>query len=95
VVVASEGYPGTVLKGRVIEGLDAAAKLPFVKVFHAGTTMSDGKVVTSGGRVLGVTAWGPDLATARARAYDACSRIRFEGMQLRSDIGAKGLASGL
>ncbi len=95
VVIASEGYPGTVVKGRVIEGLDAAAALPFVKVFHAGTAKADGKVVANGGRVLGVTAWGPDLITARARAYEACSRIRFEGMQLRLDIGAKGLTSGL
>jgi phosphoribosylamine--glycine ligase len=91
VVLASEGYPGTGVKGRVIEGLDAAASLPSVKVFHAGTSQVDGKIVASGGRVLGVTAWGDDLRTARERAYAACERIRFQGMQMRSDIGAKGL----
>ena len=94
VVLASEGYPGTVVKGRVIEGLEAAAALPSVKVFHAGTSSVDGKVVATGGRVLGVTAWGPDLATARNRAYEACGKIRFQGMQMRTDIGAKGLAVG-
>jgi len=94
VVLASEGYPGTVVKGREIEGLDAAASLPSVKVFHAGTSQVDGRIVASGGRVLGVTAWGDDLRTARERAYAACGQIRFQGMQMRSDIGAKGLLPG-
>jgi phosphoribosylamine---glycine ligase len=94
VVIASEGYPGTVVKGRVIEGLETVARLPSVKVFHAGTALLDGRTVTSGGRVLGVTAWGPDLQTARDRAYAACAEIRFEGMQLRQDIGAKALSLG-
>lgn len=94
VVIASEGYPGTVVKGRVIEGLESAARMASVKVFHAGTALLDGRTVSSGGRVLGVTAWGADLQTARDRAYAACAEIRFEGMQLRRDIGAKALSPG-
>jgi phosphoribosylamine--glycine ligase len=94
VVIASGGYPGTVVKGRVIEGLETAARLNSVKVFHAGTALKDGRTVSSGGRVLGVTAWGPDLQTARDRAYAACAEIRLEGMQLRQDIGAKALSLG-
>jgi phosphoribosylamine--glycine ligase len=91
VVIASGGYPGNYEKGKVIKGLDDAAKLPDVKVFHAGTTLKDGQVVTSGGRVLGVTALGKDLKTAQAAAYAAVEKICFEGMQFRGDIAAKGL----
>lgn len=92
VVAASGGYPGPITKDKVIEGLDAAAALPDVKVFHAGTAMKNGKIVTSGGRVLGITAWAPTLAEARDRAYAALGKIHFEGMHYRTDIGAKALA---
>jgi phosphoribosylamine--glycine ligase len=91
VVVASGGYPGDIVKGKVIEGIAAADALPDTKVFHAGTALKDGATVTSGGRVLGVTSWAPTLAEARTKAYAACEKIRFEGMHYRRDIGAKGL----
>lgn len=91
VVMASEGYPGSYLKGRVIAGLEEVAALPKVKVFHAGTKTVNGEVVTSGGRVLGVTAWADDLSRAREAAYAAVKRIRFEGAQFRNDIAAKAL----
>jgi phosphoribosylamine--glycine ligase len=91
VVIASGGYPGSYAKGRPIVGLDSAAPLPDVKVFHAGTALSGGTVVTNGGRVLGVTALGSDVRAARDRAYDAVARICFEGMQFRRDIAAKAL----
>jgi phosphoribosylamine--glycine ligase len=91
VVIASGGYPGNYEKGKVIRGLDDAAKLPGVKVFHAGTASKDGQVVTNGGRVLGVTALGKDLKAAQAAAYAAVEPICFEGMQFRRDIGAKAL----
>jgi phosphoribosylamine--glycine ligase len=91
VVMASGGYPGSYLKGKVISGLPEAATLPNTKVFHAGTALAGPDTVTNGGRVLGVTGWGKDLATARQVAYEAVTRIRFEGAQFRRDIGAKGL----
>ncbi|MSU32603.1 MAG: phosphoribosylamine--glycine ligase [Pedosphaera sp.] len=92
VVMANQGYPGAIIGKPPIEGLESARALKSVKVFHAGTVPdSQGKTLASGGRVLGVTAWDTDLKSARIRAYDACSRIRFEGMQYRSDIGSKGL----
>lgn len=92
VVMANQGYPGAVIGRPPIEGLESAGALESVKVFHAGTVSdSQGKTLASGGRVLGVTAWDTDLRSARIRAYDACSRIRFEGLQYRSDIGSKGL----
>ncbi len=91
VVMASGGYPGDIVKGKVIEGIAAADALPDTKVFHAGTALKDGATVTSGGRVLGVTSWAPTLAEARNKAYAACEKIRFEGMHYRRDIGAKGL----
>lgn len=91
VVLASGGYPGKYARGAAIHGLDEADGLPDVKVFHAGTAIAGGKVVTSGGRVLGVTAWADDLQGARDRAYAAVERIRFEGMQYRRDIAARGL----
>lgn len=92
VVMASAGYPGSSPKGLPIHGLDAAAALPGVKVFHAGTALKEGRVVTNGGRVLGVTATGSDVAEARQRAYAAVAAIRFEGAQWRTDIGSKALA---
>ena len=91
VVVASGGYPGNYAKGKVIHGLAEAGALPNVKVFHAGTALKDGHIVTNGGRVLGVTAWGKDLPAARTAAYAAVDRITFEGAQHRRDIAAKAL----
>jgi phosphoribosylamine--glycine ligase len=91
VVMASGGYPGPYEKGKVIEGLDDAAKMQDVMVFHAGTAISGGKLVTAGGRVLGVTALGETLAHARERAYAAVAKIRFDGAQYRRDIGHRAL----
>lgn len=93
VVMASGGYPGNYAKGLPITGLEAAAAMPDTKVFHAGTARKDGRVVTQGGRVLGVTAWGADLSTARDRAYAAVDRIHFDGAHVRRDIAAKGIAA--
>ena len=87
-VLASEGYPESPQKGRVINGLEDASKVANSHVFHAGTTLNDsGEVITSGGRVLGVTALGDTLEEARDTAYEAASKIHFDGMQLRTDIG--------
>jgi phosphoribosylamine--glycine ligase len=88
VVAASGGYPGDVQTGRPIDGLSAAAAMRDVTVFHAGTARREGRVVTSGGRVLAVTALGSNLERARNRAYEAVERISFEGMQFRRDIAA-------
>ena len=92
VVMASEGYPGPVQKGRVIRGLDAAAKVPDVEVFHAATRAIDGSVQSDGGRVLAVTAFGPSLARAKLQAYSAVKEIRWLGAWCRKDISDKGLA---
>lgn len=92
VVMASAGYPGEYQKGKVIEGLDQVAALEDVSVFHAGTSVEDGKVLTNGGRVLAVTALGQDIKAARQRAYQAVGLIRFEGAHYRKDIGLKALA---
>jgi phosphoribosylamine--glycine ligase len=89
VVMASEGYPGTYAKGHAIRGLEEAAKLPDVKVFHAGTKMADGQTVTSGGRVLGVTALGDTIAKAKLQAYTAVKCIRWNGAWCRKDISDK------
>jgi phosphoribosylamine--glycine ligase len=91
VVLASKGYPGTPEAGQVITGIDAAESLGGVKVFFAGTVFQDHQLLTHGGRVLGVTATAEDLPSAIERAYAAVDKIRFEGMQYRRDIGAKGL----
>jgi phosphoribosylamine--glycine ligase len=91
IVLASEGYPGSVPSGRVIHGLDEAEQLGDVTVFHAGTALENSAVITAGGRVLTVVATAPDYAAAIARAYEAAGRISFEGMQFRRDIGAKAL----
>jgi phosphoribosylamine--glycine ligase len=91
VVMASKGYPGGYEKGKVIRGLEEAAKIPGAKVFHAGTAREPDGIVTSGGRVLGVTALGRTLAEARERAYAAVSKIQFDGAQFRRDIGSKAL----
>ena len=89
VVCASGGYPGEHGTGVVIEGLDEAAAVPGVEVFHAGTARRNGRVVTAGGRVLAVSALGGTLAEARERAYEVAGAIRFEGMHFRKDIAAR------
>jgi phosphoribosylamine--glycine ligase len=91
VVVASGGYPGTFDAGKKIMGLDGAATVEGVKVFHAGTTRRDGNFYTAGGRVLGVTARAADLEPALERAYEAVCKVGFEGMHYRKDIGARAL----
>ncbi|MFX3636352.1 MAG: phosphoribosylamine--glycine ligase [Candidatus Pristimantibacillus sp.] len=90
VIVASEGYPAAYPKGRIIEGLEAA-EAQGALVFHAGTAEQDGRIVTNGGRVLGVVGRGRDIAEARARAYEAVGVIHFDGMHSRTDIAAKAL----
>jgi phosphoribosylamine--glycine ligase len=89
VVMASGGYPGNYAKSKPILGLDETAKLPNVKVFHAGTALKDGQIVTNGGRVLGVTALGQDLRAAQTAAYAAVAKIHFDGAQFRRDIAAR------
>lgn len=92
VVLASEGYPGSYEKGKVILGLEEAQDLDGVIVFHAGTALNpDGELVTAGGRVLNVVALGDTFEEARNRAYEACELIKFEGVQYRSDIGRRAL----
>lgn len=91
VVMASGGYPDKYEKGKEISGLEAVRALPDVQVFHAGTALKDGKIVTSGGRVLGVTGLGADIRAAQQQAYAACKLIAFEGARYRKDIGAKAL----
>ena len=91
VVMAAAGYPGDVRKGDVISGLDEAAKVPDLVVFHAGTALKDGACVTSGGRVLGVTARGTTVKEAIDRAYEGVSRISWPGVHYRKDIGQKAL----
>jgi phosphoribosylamine--glycine ligase len=86
VVLASGGYPGKYETGKTISGLDDAAKLEDVQIFHAGTKRANGDVKTAGGRVLAVTALGSTLEAARARAYEAVSRIHFENCHYRRDI---------
>ncbi len=93
VVMAAGGYPGAHDTGKPISGLAAAARLKDVVVFHAGTALKAGKVVTNGGRVLGVTALGADIAAAIARAYQAVEKIRWDGVQYRTDIGRKALTA--
>ncbi len=87
VVMSSEGYPGKHQTGKVIEGLAAAANLPDVHVFHSGTKRVEDLVLSDGGRVLGVTALGEDVADAKRRAYEAVSMISFENAYYRRDIG--------
>ncbi|MBQ3390578.1 MAG: phosphoribosylamine--glycine ligase [Firmicutes bacterium] len=87
IVLASEGYPGSYLKGRVITGLDAADGADDLVIFHAGTKFDGNDIVTSGGRVLGASALGKDHDDARARAYELAKKIHFEGAHYRKDIG--------
>jgi len=91
VVMASGGYPGKYEKGKVIEGLEDAAAMEDVVVFHAGTEIKGDKVVTSGGRVLGVTALGNDIRSAVNRAYEAVGKIHFENAHYRTDIARTAL----
>ena len=92
VVLASEGYPGSYEKGKVILGVKDAESMNKVIVFHAGTALnSDGELITNGGRVLNVVGLGSTFEKARARAYEACEAINFEGKQLRGDIGKRAL----
>ncbi|MBL7215622.1 MAG: phosphoribosylamine--glycine ligase [Phycisphaerae bacterium] len=91
VVISSGGYPGSYEKGKVIGGLEEAGKLKDVVVFQAGTAKQDGKIVTSGGRVLGVTALGETIAEAKMRAYEAVDMISFDGAYCRRDIADKAL----
>lgn len=91
VVMASGGYPGKYETGKPIIGLDDAAKLPDVKVFHAGTKRDVDRIASDGGRVLAVTALGDDLAAAKARAYEAVKLITFAGAYYRTDIADKAL----
>lgn len=93
VVLASAGYPGPYEKGKPISGIDRASAAPGIELFHAGTRLDDsGALVTSGGRVMGVTGWGRSLRHAQRRAYDGCRMVDFEGKYMRSDIGDKGIA---
>jgi len=87
--MAAGGYPGAYRKGDPIDGLPAAMAMPDVAVFHAGTAAKNGQVVTAGGRVLGVTALGEDVADAVARAYRAVGAISFPGAHYRRDIAAR------
>jgi phosphoribosylamine--glycine ligase len=91
VVMASQGYPGAYQKGLPIRGLAQAAEVPDVKVFHAGTTVRDGAIVTTGGRVLGVTAIAETTALAKLQAYRAVKCIRWEGAWCRKDIADKAI----
>ena len=91
VVMASDGYPGKYQSGKVIEGLDRVAAMKDVYVFHAGTRQVENVVVTSGGRVLGVTALGEDIADAKGRAYEAVEAIHFENAYYRRDISDKAI----
>jgi phosphoribosylamine--glycine ligase len=91
VVMASEGYPGAYTVGHPIRGLEEAARLEDVKVFHAGTATSDGQIVTNGGRVLGVTALGATISAAKLQAYTAVKCIRWPGAWCRKDISDKAL----
>ncbi|MDA8106088.1 MAG: phosphoribosylamine--glycine ligase [Nitrospiraceae bacterium] len=91
VVLSSEGYPGKYRKGDAITGIDAANRLEGVHVFHAGTAFKDNDTVTSGGRVLGVTATGNTIAAAKKRAYEAVEKIHFRGMHYRKDIAGRAL----
>ncbi|MEW6621436.1 MAG: phosphoribosylamine--glycine ligase [bacterium] len=89
VVLASAGYPGAYKKGLEISGLDEVEK--DIMIFHAGTIQKDNKILTSGGRVLGITAYGNDIKQAKEKAYLACDKINFDGIYYRKDIGYRAL----
>jgi phosphoribosylamine--glycine ligase len=92
VVMAAKGYPGTYRRGTVIEGLDAAAQVEGVEIFHAGTKMENGKVVANGGRVLNVCARGKTVREAQARAYSAVDKINWPDGFCRRDIAWRAIA---
>ena len=93
-MLAAEGYPGVIRKGRKIHGIDEANALEGVQVLHAGTSRdAEGDVVSSGGRVLGVVGIGEGLAQAVDNAYKGVAKVSFEGMQHRTDIASRGLAA--
>jgi len=94
VIAASGGYPGEYKKGLPITGIEAADAMPDVRVFHCGTKLKDGQVVTDGGRVLAMTALGKTIADAQKRAYEAMGQIHFEGMHFRKDIGYQAIRMG-
>ena len=91
VVVASGGYPGKYQKGKVISGLERLEKMKDIIVFHAGTKFQDDKIITSGGRVLGITAWDETISKAKERAYKGVKEIYFEDMYYRKDIASKAI----
>ena len=91
VVIASRGYPDSSSAGEVITGIEGAEAIPSIAVYHAGTAMKDGNLVTAGGRVLTVVARGDDFQQAIERAYAGVDKIQFEGMQFRRDVGRKAL----
>jgi phosphoribosylamine--glycine ligase len=91
VVLCAAGYPGPHEKGKVISGINDAARMPGVEIFHAGTAREGDRLVTSGGRVLVATGMAPSIVDAAAAAYAAADRIEFEGKHVRRDIGAHGL----
>jgi phosphoribosylamine--glycine ligase len=93
VVMSAHNYPGAPRKGDVISGLDAAARLENVQVFHAGTAQRGDEIVTAGGRVLAVTARGKDIKAARNLAYQAVDTIKWDGAHFRKDIASKALES--
>jgi len=93
IVLASGGYPGKYETGRTISGLNEAAKLEDVQVFHAGTKIANNEVVTAGGRVLAITSLGADIAAARSRAYQGAALIQFEGCHYRRDIALSATSS--
>jgi phosphoribosylamine--glycine ligase len=93
VVLASAGYPGKYETGKVISGLEEVAKMEGLQIFHAGTKLADDKLVTAGGRVLAVTALGETIAAARSLAYEAVSRIQFDGCHYRRDIALSAASS--
>ena len=93
VVLASPGYPGRPLQGEVIRGLDRAGSLPGVQIFHAGTALAGGELVSAGGRVLNVCATGSGLVEALKRAYAAAAEVDWPGKVLRHDVGRRVLAA--
>jgi len=94
VVMASQGYPGSYEKGKVISGLEEVARIPQAFVFHAGTAFKEGRIITNGGRVLGVTAMGNAIGEAIGLAYQAVEKISWSGVYYRKDIGQKALKRG-
>jgi len=91
VVMASKGYPGDYEKGEAIKGLERVSGMKDVFVFHAATVLKDGRMVTDGGRVLGVTGLGEDVAKAIEKTYEAVRAISWDGVHYRKDIGRKAL----